>query len=165
MGAVTAERPRPDSGAEAPDAFVNLYRERYEPMVRLAYLMTGSNEAAEELVQEAFVKVHRNWDRAHAPVAYLRTAVMNQCRSWHRRRFLDRDRRAKLARREHEELEADEMWDALAGLRPRQRAALVLKFYEGLSEAEIAETLGVRPGTVKSLVHRGLEELRRVVAP
>lgn len=160
MGGVTAERHRPESGT---DAFVDLYRERYGPMVRLAYLMTGSNEAAEELVQEAFVKVHRNWDRAHTPVAYLRTAVVNQCRSWHRRRYLDRDRRARIGRQEAQGLEADEMWDALAELRPRQRAALVLKFYEGLPEAEIAEALGVRPGTVKSLVHRGLEQLRKVV--
>lgn len=161
MGGVTADRPRPDDGADAPDAFAALYRERYEPMVRLAYLLTGSNEVAEELVQEAFVKVHRNWDRADVPVAYLRTAVVNLCRSWHRRRFLERERRPELAPREHEELAADEMWDVLAALRPRQRAALVLKFYEGLPEAEIAEVLGVRPGTVKSLVHRGLAQLRK----
>ena len=59
--------------------------------------------------------------------------------------------------------EADELFDALAALPSRQRAALVLRFYEDLSEADIAVALGCRPGTVKSLLHRGLAELRKVV--
>ena len=61
--------------------------------------------------------------------------------------------------------EADELFDALAALPSRQRAALVLRFYEDLSEADIAVALGCRPGTVKSLLHRGLAELRKVVEP
>ncbi|HVM39556.1 MAG TPA: SigE family RNA polymerase sigma factor [Acidimicrobiia bacterium] len=142
-----------------------LYRERYASMVRLAYLLTGSNEAAEELVQDAFVKVHRRWDRAYEPAAYLRTAVVNNCRSWHRRRFLERDRRPHAAPEAVEPSEPDHMWEALGALQPRQRAALVLKFYEDLSEEQIASALGCRPGTVKSLVHRGLAELRKVVEP
>jgi RNA polymerase sigma factor (sigma-70 family) len=62
-------------------------------------------------------------------------------------------------------LEADEMFDALAALPHRQRAALVLQFYEDLPQSEIAEILGCREGTVASLVHRGLAQLRRVVEP
>lgn len=165
-GELDAVRPAPPSGDAAGDpraaAFADLYRERYAAMVRLAYLLTGSNAVAEELVQDAFVKVHRNWHRAHAPAAYLRTAVVNLCRSHHRRRFLERDRRPD-APPPAVEVHVDELWDALATLRPRQRAALTLKFYEDLSEAEIASAIGVRPGTVKSLVSRGLEELRKVV--
>lgn len=164
MAAVTTESPGLERAPTREIDFADLYRERYEPMVRLAFLLTGSNAVAEELVQDAFVKVHRNWDRAYAPAAYLRTAVMNACRSHHRRRFLERDRRPDPAP-EAAEPQVDELWDAVATLRPRQRAALVLKFYEDLSEAEIAEALGCRPGTVKSLVSRGLEELRKVVEP
>jgi len=141
----------------------DLFRHRYQPMVRLAYLLTGSNEIAEELVQDAFVQVHRRWAQAREPAAYLRVAVVNNCRSHHRRRFLERARRP---RPRSEVLDApDELWDALGRLVHRQRVALVLKFYEDLSETEIAEALGVRPGTVKSLVHRGLAELRKVVEP
>lgn len=163
MMPVTAERGADlERPADRTHDFASLYRQRYEAMVRLAYLLTGSNAVAEELVQDAFVKVHRNWDRAQAPAAYLRVAVVNACRSYHRRRYLERDRRPH-APDAVGEFAPDEMWDALSGLRPRQRAALVLKFYEDLSEAEIADALGCRPGTVKSLISRGLDELRRVV--
>src|SRR5688500_14631222 len=74
---------------------VDLYRSHYGPMVRLAYLLTSSNEVAEELVQDAFVKVHRSWANATNPPAYLRTAVVNATRSYHRRRVLERDRRPR----------------------------------------------------------------------
>ncbi|MEA2703701.1 MAG: hypothetical protein QOD63_1646 [Actinomycetota bacterium] len=147
-----------------PDSLADLYRERYTPMVRMAYLMVGSTPVAEELVQDAFARMHRHWDRAEHPRAYLRTAVLNACRSHLRRGALER---AYLKRAAHEPEAAtaggDELFDALAKLPSRQRAALVLRFYEDLPEADIAVALGCRPGTVKSLLHRGLAELRKVV--
>src|SRR5688572_11743114 len=88
-----------------------LYRERYQPMVRLAYLLTGDRGVAEELVQDAFVNVHRSWNRATNPPAYLRTAVVNACRSWGRRRVLELRRQPAPA--EPVGLVADELWDAL----------------------------------------------------
>src|SRR5258708_2798774 len=107
------------------DAFVALYRERYDPMVRLAYLMTGSEAVGEELVQDACVAVHRSWARAESPRAYLRTAVVNACRSWGRRRSLELLR--KPSPPEPTTLVADELWDVLQTLPPRQRAAIVLR--------------------------------------
>ncbi len=153
-----------------PGSLADLYRERYVPMVRLAYLMVGSTTVAEDLVQDAFARMHRHWDTTEHPRAYLRTAVVNACRSHLRRVVLER------AYRRHPSVmagatgdgvlgEADELFDALAALPSRQRAALVLRFYEDLSEADIAVALGCRPGTVKSLLHRGLAELRKVVEP
>lgn len=141
------------------DPLIQLYRERYEPMVRLAYLMTGDRAAAEELVQDAFVNVHRSWARATNPPAYLRTAVVNACRSWGRRRTLELHR--KPAPPDHPTLVADEMWDALQVLPMRQRAAIVLRFYEDLPDERIAELLGCRPATVRTAIHRGLARLRK----
>lgn len=142
-------------------AFVALYRERYDPMVRLAYLMTGSQAIAEELVQDAFVSVHRSWERATNPSAYLRTTVVNACRSWGRRQTLERLRRPAPA--EASTLVADEMWDVLQTLPPRQRAAIVLRFYEDLPDEEIAALLGCKVATVRTAVFRGLEKLRKEI--
>ena len=143
------------------DAFVALYRERYDPMVRLAYLLTGSQAVAEELVQDAFVAVHGAWDRASAPSAYLRTTVVNRCRSWGRRRSLELLR--KPAPPEPVTLVADELWDVLQTLPARQRAAIVLRFYEDMPDDEIAEILGCKVPTVRTAIFRGLEKLRQEV--
>jgi RNA polymerase sigma-70 factor (sigma-E family) len=143
------------------DAFVALYRERYDAMVRLAYLMTGSQAIAEELVQDAFVSVHRSWARATQPSAYLRASVVNACRSWGRRRSLELLR--KPAPPDPPTMVADEMWDVLQTLPDRQRAAIVLRFYEDLPDEEIAVVLGCKVATVRTAVFRGLEKLRKQV--
>jgi len=146
-----------------PQDLVSLYRARYGDMVRLAFLMTGSSAEAEEIVQEAFVRVRRRIDRVDNPSAYLRTAVVNGCRNRYRRILVER-RHAPLAEPAAYD-RVDEMSDALAALPARQRAVIVLRYYAGMNEAEIAGALGCRPGTVKSLCHRGLAELRRVIQP
>lgn len=143
------------------DVFVELYRLRYEPMVRLAYLMVGSRAIAEELVQDAFVSVHRSWARATHPQAYLRTSVVNACRSWGRRRSLELHRAPP--KPEPSLMVADELWDVMLTLPPRQRAAIVLRFYEDLPDEEIARLLGCKVATVRTAVFRGLEKLRREV--
>ena len=142
-----------------------LYRTHYAPMVRLAHLITGSNEAAEDVVQEAFVRLHRSrsMDRAENPGAYLRTVVVNRCRSWQRHQVLERSRMPVGAPAASIPAEVDETLAALARLRPRQRTALVLRFYADLSEADIAAALGCRPGTVKSLISRGLAALKETI--
>lgn len=141
-------------------SLVDLYQERYAPMVRLAYLLTGDAAAAEELVQDSFVSVHRSWDRARQPSAYLRAAVVNACRSWGRRRTLERshlraDVEAAVAPAD------DGLWDVLQVLPHRQRAAIVLRFYDDLPDDEIATILGCRPATVRTAVHRGLAAMRK----
>jgi RNA polymerase sigma-70 factor (sigma-E family) len=143
--------------------FEDFYRAQHEPMLRLAYLLTRSRAAAEDLVQDSFIRVEPRWGTLDTPAAYLRRTVTNACYSWHRRRR--REEAATVEPPDHVEPEHDEMWDALAQLPPRRRAALVLRYYLDLSEADIAEALGCRPGTVKSLTHRGLAELRSVLEP
>ena len=168
--ALTKAEPTGGAGMELGAVSVSLealYRSHYAPMVRLAHLITGSNEVAEDLVQEAFVRLHgRDVAALTSPAGYLRTAVVNRCRSWQRRAVLER-RHASGVRPDPsgaQPVEVDETLGALARLRPRQRAALVLRFYADLSEAEIASTLGCRPGTVKSLISRGLAELKETIS-
>ena len=145
------------------ESLEDLYRLRYDPMVRLAALLLGSDACAEEVVQDCFVRLGRRWDRVQQPVAYLRAAVVNACRSEHRRSRVER--RYRPAHEESAQLGADEVWDALAGLAYRQRAALILRFYDDLPDEDIASALGCRPATVRSLVHRGLNQLREVLEP
>lgn len=142
------------------ESFVSLYRSQREPMVRLAFLLTGGDSAAEELVHDAFIALHRHWDRVDNPTAYLRTSVVNACHSKQRRQVLMQrvQPRATFA------LDApDELSDAIRRLPERQRAAIVLRYYEDLPEEEIGELLGCRIPAVKSLLHRALMTLREVV--
>lgn len=157
------EQPEPVQGRSEREAgLADLYRREYAPMVRLAHLITGSNEVAEDVVQDSFVRMHRSWDRAEQPGAYLRTIVVNGCHTWHRRRRMERERLPRPTP-EGVDPEARELLDALARLNVRQRTALVLRFYMDMSEADAAQVIGCRPGTVKSLVHRGLRELEGMI--
>jgi RNA polymerase sigma factor (sigma-70 family) len=96
------------------------------------------------------------------PLPYLRTAVFNGCRSLGRRRRIEHERRPPPPTPPTQE--PDELWDALATLNDRQRAAIVLRFYVDLPEADIAAVLGCRPATVRSSVHRALAKLRKEIA-
>ena len=149
--------------ARAPMSFDDLFAERYQPMVRLATLLVGNEAVAEELVQDAFVRVHHKWTTVEHPSAYLRTAVVNACRNNRRRARLERMNARTVAPTVAPPQEP--LVDALATLNERQRVAVVLRYYEDLSEADIAVALGCRPGTVKSLLHRGLSQLREVIEP
>jgi RNA polymerase sigma-70 factor (sigma-E family) len=147
---------------ERATSFEQLFRQSYEPMVRVAYLLVGSRAEAEDVVQDAFAKMELRWSRIDNPEGYLRRSVVNRANDVLRRRRLEE--RFRVLRRDYtDELHADELSDALASLSPRRRAAVVLRYYAGLQEKEIAETLGVRPGTVKSMLHRALAELREVI--
>jgi RNA polymerase sigma factor (sigma-70 family) len=145
------------------DRLVVVYRERYGNLVRLAYLLTGHGAVAEEVVQDAFVASHRSPAQVRDPYPYVRSAVVNGCRSWGRRHTVER-RHSPLPP-DPAELAADEMWDALDALSERQRAAIVLRFYEDMTDTRIAEILDCRPSTVRSSIRRGLEALRRVIDP
>jgi RNA polymerase sigma-70 factor (sigma-E family) len=142
--------------------FEALYLREYGPMIRLAFLLLDSQSVAEDAVHDAFAKVYERWRRIDDHGAYLRTCVVNRCRDLQRRRRLERERHPDPGRT-YDELGARELLDALAELPVKQRAAVVLRFYEGRSETEIAAALGVAPGTVKSMVSRALAQLREVV--
>ncbi len=150
---------------EAPgngDGMAELFRARWGPSVRLATALTGDRAAAEDIVQDAMVEVSRRWDRLDNAEAYLRVAVVNRSRN-HRRRLGHGRRRTDPPPLIVEAPELDELWAVLARLSARRRAAIVLRYYEDLSIDEIARLLDCRPGTVSSLLHRGLNDLREVL--
>lgn len=143
-------------------SFDELFGREYRPMVRLATLLLGNEAEAEEVVQEAFARVEVRWSQLGKPGGYLRRCVVNRATDVLRRRRLEQ--RFGLLRHETtQELGADELIDAVAALAPKPRAAIVLRYYVGLKEREIADALGVRPGTVKSMLHRALARLREEI--
>ncbi len=146
-----------------------LYMSYSDGAVRLAYLLTGDRSLAEDLVQDAFVKLAGRFTDLRDPgafEAYLRKTVVNLARMHFRRKrveraYLDRERRQPRRNAALPDVAAhEEMKRALLSLPPRQRAALVLRYYEDLSEGQIADILRCRPGTVRSLLSRGAVGLR-----
>ena len=164
----------PASAQAEPRNLADLYRDHRMRMVRLAVLLVDDPSTAEDVVQEAFTGLHRHWaglrDEA-AAVAYLRTAVVNGSRSVLRRRRTARDYVPphQVNARSAESLamlsaEHQAVVDALGTLPPRQREVLVLRYYGGMSEAEIADATGISRGTVKSTASRGLDAISKIVA-
>jgi RNA polymerase sigma factor (sigma-70 family) len=145
--------------------FDDLYRREYPAMVRISYLMVRDEDLAVEVTHDAFARVLERWNRLDEPGAYLRTSVVNASRDALRRRVFRRSRRHIVEVVDAGEHTPDDyLLDALDQLAPKRRAAVVLRYYLDLPEAQIAAALGVRPGTVKSLLHRGLAELRAALA-
>jgi len=144
-------------------SFAAFYTGHYSDLVRLATLLSGSADAAPDLVQDCFVGLHGRWTAVRDPLPYVRRSVVNACASHHRR--VARRRRLPPPEAPHSELGADELEDALARLPDRQRAAIVLRYYSDLPDAEIARALRCRPGTVRSLIHRALADLRGRLEP
>jgi RNA polymerase sigma factor (sigma-70 family) len=153
---------RPDEPAPEPQSLEDLFHEQYAASVRLAYLLTGSRAVAEDLVQDSFVRVFGHWSGIDHPAAYLRRSVVNACNAHHRRAQRERAHFPDLVTNSVS-TETPVILDALAGLPYKQRAALVLRYYEDRPEREIAEALRCRPATVRSLVHRGLANLSKVI--
>jgi RNA polymerase sigma-70 factor (sigma-E family) len=155
----------------ADDAVTELYRVEYRPLVRVAALIVHDVGEAEEIVQDAFVSMHGRWRRLRDPdraVGYLRQCVVNGCRSRLRHR-------AVALRHEPpfppphapsaeslalDRLRGDRLRAALARLPERQRTALVLRYYADLSEAQIADAMGVSAGSVKTHTSRAMAALR-----
>ncbi len=142
----------------SPVTFSELYATEFVPLVRLATLMTGRPESARDIVQDAFVKLHVKWSTVRNPTAYVRRSVVNGCKSHHRRE--GRRRRDESIAEQAANLEIDHTLATLDALNHRQRAVVILKYYEGRSEAEIADIVGCRPGSVGPTVQRALAILR-----
>ena len=151
------------------EAFREYVAGRSPALLRTAYLLTGSRADAEDLLQTALAKTYLAWPRINdrgALDGYVRRVMVNTQTSWWRRKKIDEypsetlpERRA--ARDATEDLVLhDALWNALAELPKRQRAMVVLRYYEDLSEPETADVLGVSVGTVKSTTSRALAKLR-----
>lgn len=157
--------------AEAP-TFEEYAGAAWPSLYRYAYLLTGSHADAEDIAQQTLLKAHRSWARVQgsdSPAAYLRRMLTNTYLS---------DRRPKGRRLEvltdapPERGQAPSnveerlaLWPHIASLPPRQRAVVVLRYYEDLSEQQIADVLGCSRGNVKSTAHRALAALRAAIEP
>jgi RNA polymerase sigma-70 factor (sigma-E family) len=157
--------------SDAEVEFADWMAARQGGLVRTAYLLTGSQHAAEDLVQATLTKIYLAWDRIadrqHVD-AYARRALVNEHRStWRRASRRPEVLSGAPPERGHEspayDGEREAVWLFVQGLPPRQRAVIVLRYYEDLSEAEIAELLGISTGTVKSQASRALASLRERV--
>jgi len=141
-----------------------LYRDERGPLVRAALLITGSPEMAEDAFHTAVERVRPRLDDIIRPGAYLRTVVVNVARDLAKRAAKERGSGlpSELPNALHADLDTRQMeiWTALQGLTERRRTALVLRYYVDLPVGEIAELLDCQPGTVSSLLHRGLADLR-----
>lgn len=146
------------------ERFELVYRAERNRLRRVAYLMTGQRAIADELVHDAFLRLHERWEGVEVPAAWLRTTLVRLCLTW-------RDRAAMGAAREPrtggwvEPPEIDETWTLLASLPRDQRVALVLRFYEDLPVDEIARVMGCRPATARTRIHRALARLRKEMTP
>ena len=155
-------------------AFSEFVEHRSHALLRTAYLVVGDHQLAQDLLQEALVKVYVAWPRLRdvaGAEAYARRTIVTTAISWRRRRSFheppvevvpdtdgDADQGDRLATH-------DVLWQQVRGLPPRQRTALVLRYYEDLSEAETAELMGCSTGTVKSQLSAALGKLRERVGP
>jgi RNA polymerase sigma-70 factor (sigma-E family) len=141
--------------------FEEFFSDRYHSAARFAYLLTGSGQAAEEIAQEAFLQVFRRWAEIRNPEAYLSRTLVSCARSWGRKE------RRRASGQPHAPVEYDPdaiaVRDALWTLPERQREALVLRYFLGRIDREIAEAMGCPVGTVKSLIHRGLARMKETL--
>ena len=164
----------PDSSSWDADAAVEeLYAAHYRRLVRLAVLLVRDVETAEEVVQDSFVAMHGRWRRLRDPdrgLAYLRQTVVNRSRSVLRHRAVEqRNQPAPLrdvAGADEATLSAERrerVLEALRELPERQREVIALRYYLDLSEAQIAEALGISRGAVKSHASRGAASLRHLL--
>ncbi len=152
--------------------FDDFVRSRSTGLLRVAYLLTGDRHAAEDLVQEVLEQMYLRWRRIEgSPEAYARRALVN--RSTNRWRWRARRPETPLESG-HERPEPDHgdnvvirsaVLDALRGLPPKQRAAVVLRYLDDLPVHEVAAALGCSEGTVKSNASRGLDRLRQILGP
>ena len=145
------------------EEFTRFYQESYPSAVRLAWLLTHDHDAAEDIVQDAFVRLHPRLATVEHPTAYLRAAIVNGCRDRARSAGRARDglRRISLTAEASSIDRPSELLDALARLPYKQRAVLALRYWADLPEAEIAEIVDIRPATVRSITARALARLKK----
>ena len=143
------------------DAFVAT---RSNALLRTAYLLTGDHALAEDLLQTALAKAWRAWTRIDDPEPYVRKIIVNTYASWWRRRWNGEQPTDDLPEpagvNDSSSDDRADLWSAVGRLPKRQRAVIVLRFYEDLSEAETAAALGIAAGTVKSQTSKALRALR-----
>ena len=143
--------------------FSAFYRAELDGQVRRAYLMLGDNEVANDVVHDAMTAVYKKWNGLVQPAAYLNRAVLNGCRDVGRRRASTGRLLGRLSVRDRTAAVDVSLFDVLAKLPFKHRAALVMRYYADFTTNEIAEALGCAPGSVGPFIERGLAAMRKVL--
>lgn len=166
LGEVTRSQVSPKAAG-----FSDFYRREYSNAVGFAFVMSGDRWAAEDLAQDAFAAVHRDWDRIGRydnPSAFVRRAVANRSVSRFRRLGAERRALTRMPERTVEEpilsVESDSVWAAVRSLPRRQAQTVALVYIYGLSLTEVGEVLGLSPGTAKTHWQRARQRLARRLA-
>lgn len=161
---------RSDNAVEATPSLASYCQDTYPQLVGLLSLYCGDREVAEELAQEALVRLWSHWDRVStlgSPSAWVQRVALNLANSWHRRRVIRRRVEAQLAGIQRVAQDAPDSASAVAvraavsQLPERQRMALVLRYYADLSVGEVAQRMQCPEGTVKTLTYQAIQALRR----
>ena len=174
-GAKADEAAAPSTAAvRAREPFERFYEREFRSVVGLAYALSGSRSASEDLAQEAFIAAHRNWDRIGAydkPEAWVRRIVANRSVSRFRRRVSETKALTRLAGFNRDQailpelpVEAEAFWGSVRKLPKRQAQAIALHYLEDLPVAEIADILECSPNTVKVHLHKGRQQLAERLA-
>jgi len=156
----TARRP-------SASTFEQFYALEHQRALQLAWLLTHDSATSEDIVQESFAAVWQRYDDIENPRAYLRTIIVNAVRKQARGGGRER-RRAELyaaGAPTSTPPPNDPMVDLIAELSPNQRTVIVLRYWSDLPDSEIAEAIGLRPSSVRSLAHRALASLRKDIEP
>jgi len=143
------------------EPFDTFYHREFRGLVRLAMVLVDSQEQAEEVVQDSFAALYLRYQTVGTPLAYMRASVLNGSRKVLRRRALARKLLGHV--RPDDEMVYNHVIDAVRRLPAKQRAAVVLRYDLQLTDSEIAETLKVPLGTVKSTLHRAIAQLRQEI--
>jgi DNA-directed RNA polymerase specialized sigma24 family protein len=159
MQTVKARQQQGPKGSHQIGELEGLFHDEYERMVRLAFTLVSNAAEAEELVQDCFLDVYRRLDEIREPKHYLRSAVVNRCRSTLRRRLVAENHRPEPP--DGLGPEAIGLWDVLSKLPEDHRIAIVLRYYCGYRASEIAAITDRPAATVRSHLRRGLGQLRK----
>lgn len=143
--------------------FTTFYRSEFDGQVRRAWLVTGSAEAAHDVVHDAMIEVYTRWDSLVSPGAYLNRAVLNGCHQIDRRAIAQRRLLPRLVERGPHSATGEVLDDVLDELPFNQRAAVVLRYYGGLSTEEIAQVLNCAPGSVGPWINSALKKMRKAL--
>ena len=173
MSSTEVVRKAPEVVCEVPQHFDDFVREVLPGLIRYATALSGDPHLAADIVQDVIVRAHGRWSRVRAadrPDLYVKRMVTNEYLSWRRRWHVRniipasaavlQSRAPATADNAQRLADSEDIHQRLAALPRRQRTVLVLRFYEGLDDTEIAETLGISPGTVRSTASRALATLR-----
>lgn len=155
----------PENASPVRSSFDDVYAAESRAIVALAALLVGSQAVAEELAQDAFLRLFERFDEVTSPAGFLRTVVVRLCLTWQKRHTTEqRVIRRVGVERPSSIPEVDETWAALGRLDPDRRTVLVLRYYEQLRHHEIAELLGCPAATVRTRTRRALRDLRKELA-